>query len=80
MKFLYFLRWCFDLSRWRPYQKRFAIYMITMIAGTFLIDPKFIWAGVILVWLDLIVMMIQDSWNSFCTEQKNIVNKLKGKE
>lgn len=79
MKILYFLRWCFDFSRWRAYQKRFAIYMIVMTAGTFLINRNFIWIGVGLVWLDFTVMMIRDSWNSFCDEQKNIIKNLKGK-
>ena len=80
MKFIYFLRWCFDLSRWRSYQKRFSIYMLIMIAGAFLIDPRFIWVGVGLVWLDFTAMMLRDSWNSFCSEQKNIITKIKGKE
>ena len=79
MKILYFLRWCFDFSRWKSYQKRFALYMTIMVVGAFAVDPDFVWVGLGLVWLDFTVMMIRDSWNSFCREQKNIVKTLKGK-
>jgi len=51
-----------------------------MVSGTFLIDRNFIWIGVGLVWLDFVIMMIIDSWNSFCNEQKNMVKTLKGKD
>jgi len=74
---LYFLRWCFDLSRWKSYQKRFALYMIIMVVGAFTIDPDFAWVGAGLIWLDFTVIMIQDSWNSFCREQKDMIKTLK---
>ena len=81
MKFLYFIRWCFDLSRWQSYQKRITLLMIASVVLSFTTkDSRLLFIPLIGLWLELVYWLIKDRWNSFCEEQKDMITKIKGRK
>jgi hypothetical protein len=80
MKMIYFLRWCFDTSRWQPYQKRTtALMILSIILAVFFEDIRLTLIPLLGLWLELVCWAVKDQWNSYCAEQKSIIKTLKGK-
>jgi len=78
-KFIYFLKWLFDIKSWKSYNIRFTLYTLTGVLVS--IFAKEFWYGPLVVFVLMfgeltIDHFIVSKWKEFNEEQNKIFEKL----